>query len=519
MVKFLFIFYFSFFIFHFSLPPAAFALENFTTAYDVTYTVNENGITNAKFDVFLTNTSSKVYASSYKIILGFVNIANVSAYDPDGKINPRVISTDNEVGIELTFNKKVVGINKKLPFTFSFDTTEVAQKQGEVFEINIPGISRQNKFTDFKVHVKVPSSFGAPSYIKPNIKTKNLDFTKEQLGESGISIAFGNKQYYRFKLAYHLKNSHVFPIKTEIALPPKTGYQTVTIGNISPKPLNIRQDGDGNYLAQYSLLPGKKIDVIATGRVQVVLKPKKETLSPQKTKQYLAQKPYWENSEKIKELGQKLKTPRAIYQYVWQTLTYDFSRVINNSPRLGAKEVLLNPSSAVCLEFTDLFIAIARSAGIPARELNGYAYTQNQKQRPLSLVKDILHAWPEYYDQQQETWIMVDPTWANTTGGIDYFNTFDLDHIVFVIKGSQSDYPIPAGGYKPEGAENVKDVEVSFSDPFEPQVSEKIFADLPKSRSATTIITPAFLTNAGFTIIILIIATGTWYLLFYRRKR
>jgi transglutaminase-like putative cysteine protease len=52
----------------------------------------------------------------------------------------------------------------------------------------------------------------------------------------------------------------------------------------------------------------------------------------------------------------------------------------------------------VCLEFTDLFIAIARAAGIPAREIDGFGYTQNAINRPISIDEDILHAWPEYYD-------------------------------------------------------------------------------------------------------------------------
>jgi len=56
---------------------------------------------------------------------------------------------------------------------------------------------------------------------------------------------------------------------------------------------------------------------------------------------------------------------------------------------------------------------------------------------------------------------MIDPTWGSTTSGIDYFKNLDLDHIAFVIKGSESEYPIPAGGYKFENAS--KDVNVRFN--------------------------------------------------------
>ena len=88
------------------------------------------------------------------------------------------------------------------------------------------------------------------------------------------------------------------------------------------------------------------------------------------------------------------------------------------------------------MEFTDLFIAIAREKGIYSREIQGYGFSLDQKLQPLSLSSDILHAWPEYYDTKTESWIAVDPTWENTSG-INYFSSFDLNHIVFVIHGKK----------------------------------------------------------------------------------
>src|SRR6185369_16129560 len=103
-------------------------------------------------------------------------------------------------------------------------------------------------------------------------------------------------------------------------------------------------------------------------------------------------------------------------------------------------------------------------AGIPAREVDGFAYTENSKQRPIALIRDILHAWPEYYDKEKQTWVMVDPTWGSTTGGVDYFNVLDFDHFAFAIKETDSDYPIPAGGYKYLDGKDSKDVRVGFAE-------------------------------------------------------
>lgn len=473
---------FFFFLLFFVYPKYVLASENFLTSYDVTYNVFENENTKTSFEVTLTNTEDRYYVASYSISTGFETIQNIKASDPDGEIIPKITKIEKGNKIELIFNKRVSGKGNSLVFKVNFDTPDVAKKQGNIWEIDIPGIANQNEFEQFNVHLRVPQSFGNPTFIKPYLERKTLDFDKEDLGNSGISLAFGEKQIYNFDLSYHLKNSRVFPIKTEIALPPNTNYQEISIESIVPKPLNVKADKDGNWLAEYFLLPSQKVDVKVKGKAIVSLFPKKEILSPVDLNQYLKTNiTYWESNEKIKELGKTLKTPKAIYDYVVRTLSYDFSRVTENKPRLGGKGALLNPKSAVCLEFTDLFIAIARSAGIPTREINGFAYTENEKLRPLSLVKDILHSWPEYYDIKKQTWIMVDPTWGNTTGGIDYFDTFDFDHLAFVIKGRDSRYPIPAGGYKLSDSKDQRDVKISFAEEF-PVVLEsyEVSTDLPE---------------------------------------
>jgi len=464
------------FLFIFSLyliPSHVFAESNFTTDYSVTYNVLENALTHVTFNISLANKTSQYYASSYGIQVGFKNIENVLASDNGGKITPQISKNNDGNNIEITFNDRVVGLDKELNFSISFDTRDIAQKSGKIWDINIPGLTEQKSYNSFNVNVIVPKFLGTPSYIKPDtgkLIDGNLLFTKEELGESGISISFGKEQIYNFNLLYHLKNSNLFPIKTEIALPPSTNYQDVQIFSINPKPQNVILDKDGNWLAQYVLLPSKKIDIAVEGKAKIWLSPKKEKLSDAELKKYVKEQPYWQTSKKeIKDLALKLKTPYDIYQYVVSTLTYDYNRVQNNQPRVGAYGALKNPTSAVCLEFTDLFITMARAAGIPAREINGFAFTQNSKERPLSLVKDILHAWPEYYDYDLQTWVMIDPTWSNTTGGVDYFYTLDFDHFTFAIKGVSSTYPIPAGGYKTSDNDIIRDINVVLGDDFSSQ--------------------------------------------------
>ncbi len=476
MTVFICIFYFLSLIFY----SPTLAAENFITDYDVVYTVNSNGVTRADMKVTLTNSSNEYYyASSYKIELGFDEVSNIKAYNSTGSLDPSFEKTDKGYTIEITFNNKAVGVGNKQEFTISFDTQDVAKKIGKIWEINIPGIEDEKAFRSFDVELKVPSNFGRPVYVKPSQVDSRLVFNKEILSKSGISLAYGDKQQYSFNLKYHLQNRNLFPIRTEIALPSNTSYQDIYISSINPEPSQVKKDIDGNWLAEYELGAAQKIDVTVAGNAYIFLTPRPEALSESELKRYLKDKPHWQVSDKkIQELAKSYNNPEAIYRYVIDTLEYDFSRVTNNTNRLGALGVLENPESAVCLEFTDLFIAIARAAGIPAREVDGFAYTDNSRERPLSLIVDILHAWPEYYDREKKSWVMIDPTWADTTGGVDYFHILDFDHLAFVKKGESSTYPIPAGGYKLPNEEDKKDIIIAAS---EVQVNDKNKIELEHS--------------------------------------
>lgn len=454
-----------------------YADSGFKTSYDATYQINSNGITHVTLKGQMINETSDHFISSYLLNLGFANIKNLKVDDGAGVIRASLKSVNSQTQISFPFNEQVVGKGKILYFTISFDTNDLASNLGKIWEINLPAFKNQLSFQDFNVHIFAPYSFGIPSVIKPNINLKNgLNFTKQDLGNSGISIIFGKFQSFNFKLFYNLYNPNLFPIKTEIAIPMNTNYQNIEINEISPKPINVKMDKDGNWLAQYSLLGNQKETIMVKGNALLYLNPKSQALILRGLQTDLKPQPYWEtNNLEIKNLAQKLKTPEAIFQFVVSHLSYDYQRANNlTSERFGALNILNNPTQAVCLEFSDLFIALSRAAGIPAREIEGYAYTQNSVQRPLSLIRDVLHAWPEYYSWNKKTWIMVDPTWENTTGGTDYFNSLDLDHLAFVINGASSVYPIPAGGYKFSNS-NAKDVFISFSNnQFRPNPKIKI---------------------------------------------
>lgn len=485
------------------LPGQSFAQAEFLTDYSVDYTVNLNGITHAKLNISLTNQLSNIYAKEFTLSIGSTKLSNIAVYNNNGPIEPAVALGNKTTNITIPFSEKVLGKDKNQVFTLEFDSADFSHRLGAVWEISIPRLSKTDNLNSYQLSLTIPNRFGQPAIITPAPvsstaagDTTVYRFKTEDLFEKGITATFGSKQYYDFKLQYHLKNTNLFPIKTEIALPPDTAFQTIILQTLNPQPDSITQDSDGNWLAQYQLASKQAINITATGSAEIHLKPK-ENFPPaplNTTVNYLAEQKYWETSNpKILKLAGELKTPQKIYQYVVDNLIYDYGRLSNNTTtRFGAANALDNPNSAVCMEFTDLFIALARANQIPARAVNGFAYTENSTLRPLSLKKDVLHAWPEYYDQSRELWIPIDPTWGNTTGGVDFFNQNDLNHFAFVIQGQDSQYPVPAGAYKTADQE-TKDVEVNFGKPpvLQPQTNlsfqlpEKFLAGLPLKGSLT----------------------------------
>ena len=464
------------------------AADEFATNVDTVYEVKETGETTVTTKVRLTNVFSNIYATSYSLVLDSINPTDVKAYSASGKALETSVSKENtKTFIKVKFSEPVVGKDNYNDFNLSYNESSFAVRTGEVWEVSIPRLSEPEKFSSYNLKLIVPEKIGLEAYISPNPRKKSsqngvnvYEFTKEDISKTGIVAGFGEFQVFSFNLNYHLENPLAKSATTEITFPPDTAYQKIYYQDITPKPSKMSVDSDGNWIGEFSLGPRERIDVNAKGFVQIFsnyrpfAKPTTTSLS-----ENLKPTKYWNtDNEQIRKIASSLNTPKDIYDYVSTHLKYDYTRVKPNLERYGAVKALDNPDSAICMEFTDLFIALARSKGIPAREINGYAYTENPQIQPLSLVNDVLHSWPEYYDTQKQVWIPVDPTWGSTTGGVDFFNKLDLRHFTFVIHGKDDSYPYPAGSYK-LGSNPQKDVFVSFGSlPNDKQAKLTINANL-----------------------------------------
>ncbi len=92
-----------------------------------------------------------------------------------------------------------------------------------------------------------------------------------------------------------------------------------------------------------------------------------------------------------------LRKASRLQQWVYDNLAY--SKVHNAD---NALDVLANESGD-CSEFAQLFVALARAAGIPARPVTGLVYSAGDGPKFWG------HAWAEVHDGA--SWVAVDPTW------------------------------------------------------------------------------------------------------------
>jgi len=467
----------------------AHAAQEFESHYFIDYQVFPSGQTEVSQEVRLKNRLKNVYATEYSLTIGSTQITNIAARDDKETLGTKIEKGQNSTTITIFLKQKVLGKDKEQSFFLSYQTPDFAYIKGNILEVGIPLLSQTEDINTYEITLKTPVEFGEATNILPQAPNSKQQggyylylFNKTDLEKvEGIRAIFGSEQIFKFSLKYHLKNPGAVPIKTQIALPPDTPFQKLSYQKIEPAPEDVERDADGNWLAVYKLDKQEQIDILALGFAKISLTPDLERSvlgefqdRPFREK-YLASQRFWETeSPEIKKLAEQLRTPEAIYDYVAKNFIYDYGRAESGQlSRLGAQKALESPGNAICMEFADTFIALARAAGLPAREVNGFAYTTNPMLRPLSLDRDVLHAWPEYLNEKQNLWIPIDPTWANTTGGLDFFEKRDLDHFAFVFHGLSSEEPLPAGSYKLDGTAE-KDINIEFAERFTEKQESKL---------------------------------------------
>lgn len=101
----------------------------------------------------------------------------------------------------------------------------------------------------------------------------------------------------------------------------------------------------------------------------------------------------------------EVETVKKIHDFVVQSLSYDDVKAQGDLSETYGAARALEVKRGVCVEYADLFIALCRAKGIPAKYIGGIP-TEGE-----SLGRG--HAWAEVY-LAGYGWVPTDPTWGDT---------------------------------------------------------------------------------------------------------
>lgn len=442
-------------LFVYLVVPAVQAAD-FKTSYAIDYFIKEDdpqNYTKTAYTIKLTNLQPDLIIKKYTLSFPkSFGIGNMSAKDDKGSIIPQIVEKDRNIEVSFELNSPVAGLNEVNTLYLDFLQKNIFRSKGTIWEVFIPTLeSKADDLYSISVYLP-PGKHKKLSLAKPSPDVVSFDKVvwNRNVGKS-IYAVFGEVQNYSLDLTYHLTNPNIYRVYTDIAFPPDTLYQQVLVSSINPKPDLVFSDTDGNFMGRYTLNPKEEKTVIFKGTARISTQPRTEYRAFSKNQFEVQQKTLF-NAHKYWKLNSETPVQSSSvydhYDYTIKTLTYNFNRVITGNSRMGATEALQFPDQAVCTEYSDLLIASARQRGLFVREIQGFAFANEQELRPVQQdTSDILHSWVEYYDIKKDIWVPIDPTWEDTSG-IDYFNSFDFNHIVFSIHGKKADYPFPAGSYR-----------------------------------------------------------------------
>jgi transglutaminase-like putative cysteine protease len=123
----------------------------------------------------------------------------------------------------------------------------------------------------------------------------------------------------------------------------------------------------------------------------------------------------------------QLAKARAIYDYVFSNMSYDKS-----GTGWGHGDVLYacNAKKGNCTDFHSLFIAMARSQGIPARFEIGFPLPADKTSGEIAGY----HCWAEFFDPQNG-WVPVDISegWKHPEKKDYFFGAHDANRVQFSI--------------------------------------------------------------------------------------
>lgn len=269
-----------------------------------------------------------------------------------------------------------------------------------------------------------------PNISKPEIQTQTQNHA--QILDS---------QKYKITEKLTLKNTGTENSYKQIAIIPKfhdiDPYQYILEERISPSNYEITTDKHGNEYLNYAfdnLAPKESRTIDLEYKIKINhIKFNLSQCQGKSIGQYLSPDQHIEsNNPQITALAQKItqnsenqcQASESIYNWISNNITYP-----QYFPQAHGALWALQNKQGDCTEFSDLFIALNRASDIPARFVEGLAYTSNT----ITESSQLKHDWSEVY-LPNIGWVPVDSTWGRFQSNRNkYFAQMPANHAILTI--------------------------------------------------------------------------------------
>jgi hypothetical protein len=243
---------------------------------------------------------------------------------------------------------------------------------------------------------------------------------------SAIRLEWGFPSTVRLIFRYRIKNigkSMVSNINFKTYLPPRTIFQAVKYQFDAP----ISTDEDFNAVANLQIkpiLPGGiesfnlVCDITPNGNMNAVIPNlgsyqayREILLKNRETARFITDTKIWDFGDMnvqslIKLMLNKAENPTEYMKMAFEFVNQKVQYKINNKREKAS--IALKTLVGDCSEYSDLFVALLRGGGIPAKIVHGLIVDNSKKTLEP-------HAWCEYFSPELG-WIQCDPTWGYLAG-------------------------------------------------------------------------------------------------------
>ncbi len=462
--------------------------EYFLENTDSIRVINTHVIKNNSEDTILRKENTEVFVithlkSNLDTLKSSVDTIKVTA---EGKTLPFEIEYQGDYAfVKVEYPRKVLN-NDSLVILLEYQNFGLLEKAGMLYDIYIPGVPKDTEFELENQTIKLNTTvyindaiFPEENFVlpKPSAETlldngyKKYFFDSETILGKTIWIQRGLKQFYQFKLTQKftptmgndigLRNEYALVLPRDVDN--LEIYQKVYFDQIQPLPDWIEKDADGNLIAYFKIPSSLSGEIVVTGIVEVgITGDVLDEASSGSLADYditaldyaLGSAEYWEvdSLEIKKEASELLGNKTNVYQildntfdFVTDSIDYSDIKRLGINQRQGALRTLQN-GSGVCMEYADLFLALARAQGIPTRAVFGYGFDPREESSSQQT-----HQWVTSYIPKLNKWYDLDVTWGDSGqvaegGNLNHFYT----HIVSSGPNALPDVSVNIFGTKDE---------------------------------------------------------------------